>query len=342
MDELKNSAIVEEYKEGLVDFSAMEGKLKSYEDTHKETSIEVSNEALEESLLSPLPESRCDSILVSNLLSVSPEQLPGSDFLMPVFSANEVEDKLKPYHISQERENLKNYEPDVSVAYWVCLGFRDNLNHLLTGVKGCGKTSLIHWIASRLGWPVINVVGHSQLSADELYGQVKLSSDDDNNVTTSFEKGLFTLAMEYGAIFLFDEVFQTPSVVLSSGNSAFEIGGKLIVPSAYDGDRVISKHPNCRFVFTSNSRGGGDTTGKYVGEEVVNSATLDRIQMTTEVKYMPVSKRLDVLRNMLKSEGGDAFANETDLKTFVSLKTGVNDAFMSGQLSDSMSMRGLL
>ena len=326
-----NPAIVGELDE-IADISHVVGELEDYQEKHGEPEVRGDPQKL----MKILPTSSSSVMLVSELLGVSPSELPANDFGLPVFWDEDIPEELKPYIVSGGRESIKDYSADVNAAYTVCLGLRENQNNLITGVKGCGKTSLVYWIASKLGWPVLNVVGHSQLTPEELYGQVRLVDGE-----TLFDKGTFTKAVEYGAILLFDEVFQTPSDILISANSVLETGGELTVQGMYD-NKVVKRHENCRFIFTSNSKGGGDTTGKYIGEQVTNSALLDRIQLCTPVNYMPVSQRIAVLKNSLTDGDGVCHASDTERSNMVSIMTGVNEAHMSGQLADSMSMRGLL
>jgi len=337
MSEVVNDGVLDEIMSGMEeDAKDITSAARDYEEDNSD--VVVSDSA--EDLLPPLEGDR--EVLVSTLLGVSSEELPARDFGMPVFDESSCPEQLAPYLVDVDRENLCSYQPDIKAGYRVCLGLRYNLPQLLTGVKGVGKTSLVYWIGSNLRWPVVNIVGHAQLGTDELFGQVRLISDEDKNSVTVFDKGLFTLGVEYGAVVLFDEVFQTPSTVLSSCNSVLEKGGNLPLPSLYGDNKVIDKHRHCRFVFTSNSRGGGDLSGKYVGEEVINSATLDRIQMVTEVTQMPPTRKKAVLKNRLKRDDGTCRVSQKELTQFVSIAEGINEAFGCGQLNDTMSMRGLI
>ena len=331
MSEYEPSEDIVSELDKIVDLSGVTDVLKNYEEKNVEENIEANPDKLMSSM-----GKASGTIRVSKLLNVDPTALPARDFTMPFFEASDIPEELKPYLVSSSRENLRNYEPDINAAYNVCLGLRENMNHLLTGVKGCGKTSLVYWIACELGWPVLNVVGHSQLTPEELYGQVRLVEGK-----TVFDRGTLTKAVEYGAILLFDEVFQTPSDILISANSVLETGGELTVQSMYD-NKVVKRHENCRFIFTSNSRGAGDTTGKYVGEQVTNSALLDRIQLCTAVHYMSVSEQRKVLKNTLTDEDGVCHATEGEMENMIYIMAGVNEAFQGGRLADSMSMRGLL
>jgi nitric oxide reductase NorQ protein len=80
---------------------------------------------------------------------------------------------------------------------------------LLTGPTGCGKTTAVYAVASALGRPVVDIVGHQAISAAELVGTFLLSREG-----THFQSGPLLRAMTAGAVFYFDEMNGVPEEVL--------------------------------------------------------------------------------------------------------------------------------
>ena len=153
------------------------------------------------------------------------------------------------------------------------------------GPTGCGKSTCIKQLAARLNYPVLEVTGHGRLEFADLVGHLTVK---DGNM--AFEYGPLTLAMQYGALLLFNEIDLTSPEIAAGLNSMLD-GSPLCI--AENGGELLVPHPMFRFVATANTNGGGDDTGLYQGTQRQNLAWLDRFTIC-EVGYpsAEVEKRL--------------------------------------------------
>ncbi len=74
---------------------------------------------------------------------------------------------------------------------------------MLKGPTGCGKTRFIHYMAWKLGRPLITIACHEDLFASDLIGRFLLRDDQ-----TVWSDGPLTQAMRIGAICYLDEIVE--------------------------------------------------------------------------------------------------------------------------------------
>lgn len=138
----------------------------------------------------------------------------------------------------------------------------------LSGPTGCGKTSLILEIASRLDWPVECITLSQTSEVADLIGHNILKKGQ-----ITFEYGPLSRAMMYGEILLLNEIDLMSAGELTALNDVLE--GRSLCVNANNGE-VIYPHPFFRVVATANSKGLGDNSGNYLGVRKQNKAFLDR------------------------------------------------------------------
>lgn len=138
----------------------------------------------------------------------------------------------------------------------------------LSGPTGCGKTSLILEIASRLDWPVECITLSQTSEVADLIGHNILKKGQ-----ITFEYGPLSRAMMYGEILLLNEIDLMCAGELTALNDVLE--GRALCVNANNGE-VIYPHPFFRVVATANSKGLGDNSGNYLGVRKQNKAFLDR------------------------------------------------------------------
>ena len=155
------------------------------------------------------------------------------------------------------------------------------------GPLGSGKTSCIKQLAARLNYPVFEITGHGRLEYSDLVGHLTV-----NNGNMSFDYGPLALAMQYGGIFLLNEIDLTSPEVAAGLNSILD-GAPLCI--AENGGELISPNPMFRFVATANSNGAGDQTGIYQGVQRQNAAFLDRF-ILCEMGYSKSETELHLLK----------------------------------------------
>jgi cobaltochelatase CobS len=142
----------------------------------------------------------------------------------------------------------------------------------LSGPTGCGKTSVLLEVASRLNWPVSRVNGHARLELQDVIGTTGLVVRN-GATSTVFKSGMLADAMRSGSIFLLDEMDLLDPSIAAGLNPVLE-GEPLVLTE--NGGEIVRPHPNFRFVATGNTAGMGDDTGAYAGTNQQNLAFMDR------------------------------------------------------------------
>lgn len=136
------------------------------------------------------------------------------------------------------------------------------------GPTGCGKTSLLKQVATRLNYPVFEVNAHNRMEFDELCGHVTVK-----NHNMAYEYGPLALAMRYGGLFILNEIDVADPAVLCGLNTILD-GSPLCIPE--NDSELIKPHPYFRFAATGNSNGSAEESGMYQGTLQQNMAFLDR------------------------------------------------------------------
>lgn len=176
---------------------------------------------------------------------------------------NNIPEMIKDYSFNLEKLNeTLNF-----------LAFPNNDCLYISGNAGCGKTSLILQIASRLGWGVESVTLSNKCESLDLVGHSTLKNGE-----LVFEYGALAKAMLYGEILLLNEIDMMSASDLSLLNDVAERKPLTIIQN---NGETIMPHPNFRIVCTANSQGNGDETGFYTGARILNQAFLDRFRYMT-------------------------------------------------------------
>lgn len=156
----------------------------------------------------------------------------------------------------------------------------------ITGPTGCGKTSLVCQVASRLNWPVQQITAHGRLELADLIGHHTLV-----NGNMSFVYGPLALAMKEGHLLVLNELDLAEPAELAGLNDVLE-GAPLVI--SQNGGEIINPHPKFRLIATGNSAGGGDQTGLYQGVLQQNLAFLDRFRIL-EANYAGFDTEMQIL-----------------------------------------------
>ncbi len=157
----------------------------------------------------------------------------------------------------------------------------------LFGPTGCGKTSCVKQIVTKLNYPVYEVTGHSRLEFPEMVGHHTVKDG-----SMYFEYGPLALAMKNGGIFLLNEIDLLDPSTAAGLNSVLD-GYPLSIPE--NKGELIVPHEMFRFVATANSNGGSDETGLYQGVLRQNLAFMDRFVLI-ETGYLPEELEAKIVR----------------------------------------------
>lgn len=150
------------------------------------------------------------------------------------------------------------------------------------GPSGSGKTQLIHQIAARIGYNVMQINFDEATRPGELIGSMQVYDG-----ATHFTHGVLVNGfLTPGTIVLLDEVDMCPPGVASAMQNAVSSERKFLIRQTGE---VVRLHPQNVVVATANTKGmGDDEAGLYAaGTNVQNFSFLNRFETTIALDYLP-------------------------------------------------------
>ena len=140
----------------------------------------------------------------------------------------------------------------------------------ISGEAGCGKTTHILQIASRLGWSVEQATLSTNVDIQDLIGHQTII-----NGTLTWVDGALTRAMRYGKILILNEIDTMRAGDLTLLNDVLDGKDLTIIQNNCE---LVKPHKNFRVICTANSFGSGDSSALYNGVRILNQAFLDRFR----------------------------------------------------------------
>lgn len=134
---------------------------------------------------------------------------------------------------------------------------------LLQGPTSAGKTSLISYLAARIGQKCVRINNHEHTDIQEYLGSYV--SDSDGKL--SFKEGVLVEAVRNGWWIILDELNLAPSEVLEALNRLLDDNRELFLPETQE---VVKPHPKFMLFATQNP------PGLYGGRKVLSRAFRNR------------------------------------------------------------------
>lgn len=216
----------------------------------------------------------------------------------------------------------------ISQANWKLLirNIKRQVNTLIVGPTGTGKTSCIKYAAEKLGLKLTIIdMGATIDPISSLLGVHRLK--DGHSV---FDYAQFTKAIQEPGIILLDEVNRAP---MGSGNVLFPcLDDRRVLPIEIangDGPREIKIHPEVSFIATANL--GAEYTGT---SGVMDRAFLNRF-FPLELTYLPEK----IEKEVLKQRTG---IDDTDSDLIVKVANTIRNMNKKMELSIAVSVRETL
>jgi len=198
---------------------------------------------------------------------------------------------------------------------------------LIYGPTGCGKTSVLHEIAARLGVPLYDVVGHNRMETPELFGGYKLNKEGGMD----WIPGPITLAAKHDCWCVINEADLLDPAALAGLNGVAD-GNPFLIPETGE---LVTPGPNFRLFMTTNTNGSGDASGMYQGTLRMNMAFVDRAYMT-QFTYLPATVELGILEKVASSILPEI------RKKMVEFANDVRALFIKGETEVTLSTRTLV
>ena len=198
----------------------------------------------------------------------------------------------------------------------------------ITGMSGNGKTTMIEQACAKAKRDCFRVNITTETDEDDLIGGFRLVSGE-----TKFVYGPVVEAMQRGSVLLLDEIDLASSKIMClqpvlEGKGVFvKKTGEWITPK--QGFTVIA---------TANTKGKGDSDGRFIGTNVLNEAFLDRFDWTMEQQYAPRKTEKKILIKKMEKFGhvDDDFAEHLTSWAEITRK-----AFKEGAIDEIITTRRL-
>lgn len=194
------------------------------------------------------------------------------------------------------------------IVWWMSLS---DMPLYVYGPAGCGKTSGLKQIASRINYPVYEVTGYDSMQPVDLEGCQSLSAKDGVTVT-QWLMGPLAKSMREGGLFIFNEMDMASPSSLVALNTILD-GSPLVLEQT---GQVIQPASGFRFAATGNSNGHGDDSGAYAGVMRQNFALQDRF-ICLEADYMPRSVEANLVAAAAPSLPPEVHSQMMDFATIV-------------------------
>lgn len=249
----------------------------------------------------------------------------------------------KPSAYTPRVDPMYVFPPTASeLVVWLIYG-NDPL--YMFGPTGCGKTSGIKQVVTRLNYPVYEVTGHNRLEFPELVGHhTVVAGETGLGSHMEFVYGPLALAMKHGGIFLMNEIDLLDPSTAAGLNSVLD-GSPLSIPE--NGGELIIPHPMFRFVATANSNGASDETGLYQGVLRQNLAFMDRFVLV-EVGYLSELIEAELVKKHITEEGTQKLPDDI-IDKMIRFANAVRSLFMgkgaegfNNQIEVTLSTRTIL
>lgn len=176
----------------------------------------------------------------------------------------------------------------------IAVGVKRNMNVLLTGPTGCGKTSVIGAIAAMTSMPLVRFNCDGETRVSNLRGMMKPTSQD-GVLSLTFSPGDLAIAMEEGWWVLLDEIDAAlPSVLFVLQPVLEEDRRELHIPEL---KKTIEAHPDFRIFATGNTIGfRAAARARHAGTNPMNAAFVDRFGVVISCDYPSKDAERDRIR----------------------------------------------
>lgn len=261
--------------------------------------------------------------------AAEPDELFFGKSALPVLKGlSEIDQEMIPIH----DDDYSFWNSEIFEA--AALSIELNLNLLLVGPTGCGKTSLVLELAALTRHPAKRVNLDGDVRSSDFLGQGSITVDEESGqAVTGWVDGIVPQCMRNGWWLILDELDAAPAHVLMTIQSVLENGHTLTLKE--NGAEIVKAHPNFRIIATANTLGRGDESGLYAGTNVLNEATLDRFGIVANCTYPPKDEEIQILTSKTS-------VDEQMAKKLVEAATLVRNGWQASECDCTFSTRRLI
>lgn len=210
--------------------------------------------------------------------------------------------------------------------YLLLRNINNQINTMMIGATGSGKTELVMLACKKLGVKChVYDMGSMYDPVAGLLGVHRISEQG----SSVFDYAKFTKDIQEPGVVLLDELSRAPVTTNNILFPCLDSRRELPVEIAGGKDlRAVKVHPDCCFIATAN------VGSEYTGTNSMDRALVNRF-FPLELGYMPDVYEIEVLANRTG-------VNTANSKTIVSIAQQVRSLYMKQELSCSLSTRETL
>jgi MoxR-like ATPase len=200
----------------------------------------------------------------------------------------------------------------------------------LTGDSGTGKNVMIEQACAMNKQPVVRVQITRDTKEADIIGSKTLI---DGNIV--YEDGPVIWAAMNGALLILDELDAGDPNEILCLQRVME-GGEFFVKSL---NRMVKPKEGFAIISTSNTKGQGSDSGRWIGTGVLNSAFLDRFDMCFEQPYPNRKIEIKILENKYKKYAGEDNVDTNFIEKVVDWVQIIRRTYDNGGIDDIVSTR---
>lgn len=200
----------------------------------------------------------------------------------------------------------------------------------IAGLSGNGKTQMVEQACAVTKRELIRVSVTIETDEDDLLGGFRLV-----NGATVFQYGPVVEAARRGSVLLLDEVDFGGTKLLCL--QAVLEGKPFLLKKTGE---VIHPAPGFQIVATANTKGRGSENTRYVGNQIMNEAFLERFPLTIEHEFPSPSVEARILKGFAASQ--DIPLTDQFCGNLVTWADYIRTAYREGATEDVISTRRLL
>lgn len=187
--------------------------------------------------------------------------------------------------------------------HYVAWGFFKDLKKIISsdnffsvfiaGPSGNGKTVMVEQACANAGRKIIRTQISMETDEGDLIGGYRLQDGD-----TVFVDGPVVRAMREGAVLLLDEIDRATNKILCL--QGIGEGKPFMIKKTGE---TIAPAPGFQIIATANTKGQGDSNGKFTGAFIIDEAFLERFIITVNQPFATKACEVKILMAHLKMFG---------------------------------------
>jgi MoxR-like ATPase len=206
----------------------------------------------------------------------------------------------------------------------------------ISGQSGNGKTLMCEQVCALLKREMVLVSFTEETDEDDLIGGFRLKHNGDGDSQTVWEDGPAIVAMKKGAVLVLDEVDLGMLKIMCL--QQILAGNPYLIKKT---NELVEPAPGFMIIATANTKGRGSFDTRFVGNNILNEAFLDRFSFTIEQEYPSEPTEVSIVNKLFEKYGVDEDEHEKHSINLVKWAGLTRKTFEEDAIDDLISTRRL-